>query len=116
MAWKTLAAGHDLPDAREDAKTAQSFGSFRISEKAVYLNGRDYLPLDAVRRIRLYRSQMNTHGCCGLGLPVWYVLVYYGPDTPLRLMSEKREQAQAALDRIAALRPGVEVMPPNDAA
>ena len=82
----------------------------------MYLNGREYLPLDTVRRLRLYRSQMNTHGCCGLGLPVWYVLVYYGEEKPLRLMSEKRENAQAAIDRIVSARPAVEVMPPNDAA
>ena len=109
MAWQTIRTGYELPDAKEDAKKAVSFGTFRISENAVYLNGRQYLPLRAVEKARLYSTQLNTHGCCGLGLPVWNVLLYYGAEKPLRLMHEKREKAQEALDLIAAHEPSIEI-------
>ena len=108
MAWRAILPGRELPDAKQDAKTAVSFGSFRVSEKAVYLNGREYLPLDAVQKAGLYATQLNTHGCCGLGLPVWNVLVYYGAEKPLRLMHEKEEKARQALALILAANPAIE--------
>lgn len=113
MAWRSILPGHGIPDPRRDARTAESFGAFRISDEAVYLSGREYLPLDAVQRARLYVSRLDAHGCCGLGLPVWYVLVYYGGEAPLKLMSETREKAERALARLVSGRPGIEIAEPN---
>lgn len=109
MAWKSILPEQAIPDAKEDAKRADSFGSFRISEKAVYMNGQTYLPLSAVREAKLYATRLNTHGCCGLGLPVWNVLLYYGEEKPLRLMHEKKEKAEEALRLIAARNPAIAV-------
>ena len=113
MAWKTILPGHELPDAKTDAKNAVSFGSFRVSEKAVYLTNREYLPLGAVQKARLYASQMNSQGCCGLGLPVWYVLLYYGAERPLRLLTETKEKAEKALGEIMAGNPAIEAVDPD---
>ena len=110
MAWQTILPGHEIPDAKQDAKSAVSFGAFRVSENAVYLNGREYLPLEAVQKARLYSTQMSTHGCCGLGLPVWNVLLYYGAQAPLRLMHEKQEKARRALALVASYNPSIELM------
>lgn len=115
MAWKTILPGHELPDAKADAKAAVSFGSFRVSEKAVYLSNREYLPLDTIQKARLYSSQLNGHGCCGLGLPVWYVLLYYGGASPLKLLTETRDKADNALSAVLKRNPGIEVMEPNKA-
>lgn len=113
MAWKTILPGHELPEPKKDAKEAISFGSFRISGRAVYLTNREYLPLDAVQSARLYSSQMNTHGCCGLGLPVWYVLLFFGGEGPLKLLAESKEKAEKALFEITARNPAIVVMEPN---
>ena len=108
MTWKTILPGREIPDVKTDLKTAVSFGAFRVSEKAVYLTNREYLPLDAVQKAGLYSSQMNSHGCCGLGLPVWYVLLYYGADHPLKLLTETREKAEKALGEIVSRHPAIE--------
>lgn len=113
MAWKTILPGQELPDAKTDAKAAVSFGSFRVSEKAVYLSNREYLPLDAIQKARLYSSQLNGHGCCGLGLPVWYVLLYYGEERPLKLLTEARDKAEKVLDKLTEHNPAIELMESN---
>ena len=115
MAWKTILPGREVPDARTDAKAAVSFGGCRVSDKAVYLTNREYLPLDAVSSARLYSSQMNSHGCCGLGLPVWYVLLYYGAERPLKLLNETQDQAEKLLREILSRRPGIERLEANGA-
>ena len=111
MAWKTILPGKELPDPREDVKTAVSFGSFRLSEKAAYLPGREYLPLSEVRQAKIYSSRLNTSGCCGLGLPVWYVLLYCGADKPVKLLTETQDRAEEALRRITSRYPDIEVLP-----
>ena len=113
MAWKSVLAGHEIPDAKTDAKDALSFGTFRISGKAVYIGSREYLPLDCVEKARLYASQLNSQGCCGLALPVWYVLLYYGAERPLKAVCETKEKAEQALGKILAHNPAIEVMEPN---
>lgn len=113
MAWRSILPGQEVPDAKADAKTAVSFGSFRVSEKAVYLSNREYLPLNAVRKTRLYTSQLNSKGCCGLGLPVWYVLLYYGDERPLKLLAETREKAEKVLGEIMSRNPAIEQMEAN---
>lgn len=113
MAWKTIVPGQEIPDAKSDAKDALSFGSFRVSGKAVYVSNREYLPLAAVQKARLYSSQLNSHGCCGLALPVWYVLLYYGEESPLKLMAETKEKAETALNKILAHNPAITIMESN---
>ena len=110
MAWETILPGHALQDAKTDAKEAVSFGSFRVSGKAVYLTNREYLPLDTIQKARLYCSQLNTHGCCGLGLPVWYVLLYYGAEKLLKLLAETKEKAETVLAAITEKHPEIEVL------
>lgn len=114
MAWRSIVPGRGIPDVKEDAKSAVSFGAFRLSDRAVYLAGREYLPLAALEKVRLYSSRLNTQGCCGLGVPVWYVLLYHGAEKPVKLLAETREKAEEVLGRITALQPSVEVMPPHE--
>lgn len=109
MAWRTILPGKEVPDAKTDAKSAVSYGSYRVSEKAVYMAGREYLPLSEVRQAKVYASRLNSSGCCGLGLPVWYVLLYCGGDKPVRLLNETKEKADEALSRIAAGNPAIEI-------
>ena len=115
MMWKTI-AGADIPDVKADLKTAESFGAVRISGQAVYLSGHEYLPLTGIQRARLYASRMNTHGCCGLGLPVWYVLLYHdGAEQPVKLLAETKEKAERVLGSITERAPSIEVMEAHEA-
>ena len=109
MAWRPILPGCTGVDPKADVKSAASWGSFRISEKAVYLNGREYLPLSAVRQARLYPSRLSSHGCCGLGVPVWYVLLYYGAEKPLKLLTETKDRAEDALAALLRGNPAIEV-------
>ncbi len=100
MAWKSIVTQNAETDPKTDVKKAVSFGSFRVSDTAVYLGGREYLPLSEVKQARLYLSRLSTHGCCGLGVPVWYVLLYYGAEKPLKLLTETKDKAENALAAI----------------
>lgn len=108
MTWRSIIPDDAGIQPKTDRKTAVSFGSFRISDQAVYLSGREYLPLRAVRRAQLYRSRLSTHGCCGLGVPVWYVLLYYGADKPLKLLTESKDRAEAVLAAVLDRNPEIE--------
>ena len=114
MAWRSVLPGREISDPREDVKTAERFGAFRVSDRAVYLPGREYLPMAALRRVRLYSSRLNTSGCCGLGIPVWYVLLYHDGETPVKLLAETREQAERVLDRLRTAAPTAEVLEPKE--
>ena len=109
MAWKSIVPATLDTGLKEDLKSAVSYGSFRIGDKAVYLSGREYLPLQAVKQVRLYSSQLSSHGCCGLGVPVWYVLLYYGGEKPLKLLTETREKAETVLSAILSRNPAAKV-------
>ena len=110
MAWKSIIPDDTGIDPKTDVKSAVSYGSFRISEKAVYLSGREYLPLSAVRQVRLYSSRLSSHGCCGLGVPVWYVLLYCGEEKPLKLLTETKDKAESVLADIISRNAAVEVL------
>ena len=105
MRWRPIVA--DDTDLRADVKEAISFGSFRLSERAVYLKEREYLPLRVVTEARLYASRLNAIGCCGLGVPVWYVLLYYGGERPLKLLGESKEKAEKILEEIRKRNPQI---------
>ena len=110
MAWKSITPRFTVPDPKADGKNAVRFGACRISDAAVYLNGRMYLPLAAVEKARIYASRLPSQGCCGLGVPVWYVLLYYGEEKPLRLLTESKEEARDVLAAILDRCPGTEVL------
>lgn len=111
MAWKPIIPDSTGTDPKTDLKSAISYGSFRISDKAVYLSGKEYLPLGAVKQARLYSSRLSSHGCCGLGVPVWYVLLYYGAEKPLKLLTETKDKAEGVLSAILRSHPEIEVLP-----
>lgn len=110
MAWKSIVLITSDLDTKEDLKSAVSYGSFRIGDKAVYLSGREYLPLQTVKQARLYSSRLSSHGCCGLGVPVWYVLLYYGGEKPLKLLTETKEKAETVLSAIMSRNPAIEIL------
>lgn len=110
MAWKCIVPDNTDINSKADVKNAVSYGSFRLSDQALYLSGREYIPLNAVKQVRLYSSRLSSHGCCGLGVPVWYVLLYYGAEKPLKLLTETREKAENVLAAITNRNPEIEVL------
>ena len=110
MAWKSIIPAATYIDPKEDLKSAVSYGSFRIGDKAVYMSGREYLPLNAIKQARLYSSRLSSTGCCGLGVPVWYVLLYYDAEKPLKLLTETKEKAEAVLSSITGKKPEIEIL------
>ena len=110
MKWRSILPDSPEFDPKEDLKRAVSYGAFRIGAQAVYLSGREYLPLQAVKQAKLYASRLNSHGCCGLGVPVWYVLLYYGAEKLLKLLAETKEKAETVLAAITEKHPEIEVL------
>ena len=110
MAWKSIVPNTAGTEPKEDLKSAVSYGSFRIGKKAIYMSGREYIPLNAVKQVRLYSSRLSSHGCCGLGVPVWYVLLYYGGEKPRKLLTETKDKAETVLAAITSRNPEIEVL------
>lgn len=96
-----------VPDPKADYRTAFRIGKYRISEHAVYLDGRRYVPLAGVRRARMQSTVYTPKGCCGAGLPMTAIAIFAddpagGSHTqPLAvLLFENSRDAETALEKI----------------
>lgn len=100
MAWESIVSNFNNTDAKTDYKNSEKIEQYRISDEAVYMQGKKYLPLSAVTSARTQKSSLNTTGCCGLSIPVFLVVLEYGGNRPARLTFEKEANALKALERI----------------
>ena len=116
MAMESLYPEIDIPDIKEDKKSAAKVEQYRISKKAVYLPKNQYLPLSAVEKMQIRHSMMNTKGCCGLSFPVHNVILFVKDKDPVKLMCEKERNALAITEMISTSNPDIileEYIPPH---
>ncbi len=106
--WESVSA-ITIPDPKNDSRSAFRIGKYRISEKAVYMDGRRYVALAVVRRIRLQPTVYTPKGCCGAGLPMTAVALFADeqPGEPVTkpltvLLFESDRDAEAALEKIVS--------------
>jgi len=108
MAWTTLKPGRTVTDPKSDYKSAVKVEQYRVSDNAVYLPRNEYIPLDAVEKVQLRNGMMSTKGCCGLSIPVFNVILFYGAIRPKGLMCEKEASAEKIISLILEAHPEIE--------
>ena len=116
MAWTSLRPGRIIEDPKAEYKTAEKIEQYRISENAVFLPRNEYIPLDAVEKLQLRNTMLTTKGCCGLSIPVWNVVLFYGAVRPKGLMCEKEANARHLIEAIRSAHPEIaeeEYIPPH---
>lgn len=115
MAWTSLKPGRVIEDVKNDRKSAVKVEQYRISDNAVYLPGNEYIPLETVEKIQLRNGTMTTKGCCGLSIPVFNVILFFGAIRPKGLMCEKQANAERLIELILKGHPEIvreEYIPP----
>ncbi len=100
MAWECIFDGTGIDSVKADRKEAVSIEKYSVSGKALYFSGK-YLPLSAVREVRVLNSVYTPSGCCGRGIPVFKLRVDYGADKPLVLMIEREKNVERMLKALA---------------
>ena len=105
MAWESILDGTWIDNVKADRKEAVPIEKYSVSGKALYFSGK-YLPLSAVREVRVLNSVYTPNGCCGRGIPVFKLRVDYGADKPLVLMIEREKNVERMLAALEEGNPG----------
>lgn len=109
MKWTPIDPKKTIADPGSDVKNTKTIEQCRISKQAVYSYERQYLPLSGVERARIQPSVIRPNHSCGIGLPVTFLLLFYGDEKPVALQMSKRENAEKALALVLAGNPGAVV-------
>ena len=93
MAWTSMILDKAIEDVKQDRKAAVSVEKYMVSDKAIYVQG-EYLPISAIKSVRIQPSTYSPNCCCGKGIPVFKIRIDYGAEKPLVLMIEKEKNAE----------------------
>ena len=108
FALKSVSASVALQDAESDYRAARRMGQFRLGAQAIYFPafpGTRYVPYAAVTRALTRNTALPLTGSCGKSLPMVRLRLYYDGEFYQDFLFEKAEQADTALDAVAAARP-----------
>ncbi len=99
-----------IEDVKRDRRSAVSVEKYKVSDEAIYLQG-EYLPISAIKSVRIQPSTYSPNCCCGKGIPVFKIRIDYGAEKPLVLMLEKKKNAEKAVDIITSANNSIAVEP-----
>ena len=99
-----------IEDVKRDRRSAVSVEKYKVSDEAIYLQG-EYLPISAIKSVRIQPSTYSPNCCCGKGIPVFKIRIDYGAEKPLVLMLEKKKNAEKAVDSITSANNSIAVEP-----
>ena len=99
-----------IEDVKRDRRSAVSVEKYKVSDEAIYLQG-EYLPISAIKSVRIQPSTYSPNCCCGKGIPVFKIRIDYGAEKPLVLMLEKKKNAEKAVDIITSVNNSIAVEP-----
>lgn len=108
MAWRSLVPGEEIENIKEDRKSSIGIEQYKVSNKAIYTRG-EYLPISAVRAVKLVPSTYTPSCGCGKGLPVFKIRVDHGAEKPAVFMVEKEKNAEKMISMITESRPDITV-------
>ena len=108
MAWTSMIPDKIIEDVKQDRKSAISVEKYKVSNKAIYLQG-VYLPISAITSVRIQPSTYSPNCCCGKGIPVFKIRIDYGAEKPLVLMLEKEQNAEKAVGIIISANNSVSI-------
>lgn len=107
---KSISQSYSLEDVSADYRAAKRIGQYRVGEKAIYFPGfpgTRYLPYAAASRALTRNASMPLTGCCGKALAMVRYRIYYDGEFYQDFMFEKLNQANEAIDILAAARPEI---------
>ena len=104
MAWESLKQGIKIPDPAAEYKKGIRVDQYRITDAAVFLPRQKYIPLDCVEKIQVRKGMLSVGACCGKGVPVYNIIIFYGTDRPERLIVERSKNAERLADLIVKSR------------
>ena len=110
MAWTSMISDKTIEDVKRDRRSAVSVEKYKVSDEAIYLQG-EYLPISAIKSVRIQPSTYSPNCCCGKGIPVFKIRIDYGAEKPLVLMLEKKKNAEKAVDIITSANNSIAVEP-----
>jgi len=104
---KSLCPNVQLPDAKEDFRTATRAAQYRVTPKAFYLPafpGWVYIPFYELTGVVLRNASLSTIGCCGKELPVLKLTLRWDGGEQ-ELVLDPPKHADTILNCIQAARP-----------
>ena len=107
MAWESVKPEMVLADARAQYRAGNRIEQYRISGDAVFLPKEKYIPLDAIKKIQIRKNLMNSGHCCGMGFPVYNLIVFHGGERPAKIMLEKENNARRMAELMTAARSSI---------
>lgn len=101
MAWESLRPDMELSAVaiKLDQKNGNVVERYRVTEKAIYLPEKRYIPLDAVEKFQI-RDPRTDGGAFGF-------VVFYGTEKPQELALEKKRDAQMLAYLVMSSRQGI---------
>ena len=121
MAWKSLKSDMTAQDIKsllkENKNSFHRVEQYRICQSAIFLPQKLCVPIDAIKKIQIRKSQIPTKNCCGMCFPVYNVVMFFEDEKPEKLMFEKPENAQKFANLILEARKNVvfeEYVPPYE--
>ena len=101
MAWTYMILDKTIEDVKQDRKATVSVERYMVSDKAIYVQG-EYLPISAIKSVRIQPSTYSPNCCCGKGIPVFKIRIDFGAEKPLVLMLEKEQYAEKMVSMITS--------------
>lgn len=89
----------EIPDAKQDRKSAKRAGQYRISEKALYYADGTYIPLADISGTAVEKMTVPTKGCCGVVLEA-PALTFQAGGAKRRIMADSEKQLQRIYELI----------------
>ena len=108
---KSIAKNVVLENAKEDYRASKRVEQFRCGAGAIYFPafpGTQYLPFEALTRVRSKNTAISVAGTCGKQLPMVCLRLFYD-DTYKDFMLEKTKSVDKVLEAIAACCPELEI-------
>jgi len=108
---KSIAKNVVLENAKEDYRASKRVEQFRCGAGAIYFPafpGTQYLPFEALTRVRSKNTAISVAGTCGKQLPMVCLRMFYD-DTYKDFMLEKTKSADKVMEAIAACCPELEI-------
>ena len=108
---KSIAKNVVLENAKEDYRASKRVEQFRCGAGAIYFPafpGTQYLPYEALTRVRSKNTAISVAGTCGKQLPMVCLRMFYD-DTYKDFMLEKTKSADKVMEAIAACCPELEI-------
>lgn len=74
--YEPMLEGQTIADPKNDYRSAQKYGFFRISDQAFYQPNRCYLPRSVIRSAEVSMGSAHVTGCCAGGVYVPRLVIH----------------------------------------